>query len=77
MTETRKFSNDPAGPDDKGALEDDVQKIQEIHGSEVLGHEGEAREEHSGQNSPRSRHDATEDLADNAPGQMPGVDLND
>ena len=74
MTETRKFTEDPSGPDDKGAVEDDVEKILEIHGSEVLGHEGEAREEHSGQNSPRPQSDATEDLADNAPGQVPPVD---
>ena len=74
MTETKKFTEDPAGPDDKGAVEDEVEKILEIHGSEVLGHEGEAREEHSGQSSPRSRVEATVDVADNAPGQVPPAD---
>jgi hypothetical protein len=52
-------------------MEDEVQRISEIHGSEVLGHEGEAREEHTGQNSPRPEPDATEDLADNEPEDLP------
>lgn len=71
MTETRKITDDPGGSDSKGAVEGDVQRILEIDGSEVLGHEGEAREEHSGQNSPRRNPVAPDDLADNRPGQVP------
>lgn len=71
MTETRKVTDDPGGSDSKGAVEADVQRILTIDGSEVLGHEGEAREEHSGQNSPRRNPALSDSLADNTPGQIP------
>ena len=51
------------------STEDQVEKIQEIHGSEVLGHQGAARGEHSGENSGKEE-TAMDDLADNAPGQL-------
>src|SRR5205814_10721110 len=38
--------------DEKGATEEDMQKIDVIRGAEVLGYEGAGREEHSGENSP-------------------------
>lgn len=54
--------------DEKGATEDEVEKIDVIRGSEVLGYEGSGREEHSGENTPKpSRGDLRDDLADNRP----------
>jgi hypothetical protein len=53
--------------DDKGATEDEVEKINVIRGTEVLGYEGAGREEHSGENSPRESSDLKSDLADNTP----------
>lgn len=51
--------------DDKGATEDKVDRIRTIRGSEVLGYEGEGREEHSGENTPVKSGDLEADLADN------------
>jgi hypothetical protein len=51
--------------DEKGATEDQVQKIRAIRGSEVLGYEGSGREEHSGENSPVKPDDLKDELADN------------
>jgi hypothetical protein len=56
--------------DEKGATEDEVEKIDAIKGSEVLGYEGSGREEHSGENSPRKGGKLTDDLADNKPEQV-------
>jgi len=54
--------------DEKGATEDEVEKIDVIRGSEVLGYEGSGREEHSGENAPRRQSgDLRDDLADNRP----------
>jgi hypothetical protein len=53
--------------DEKGATEDEVQKISVIRGSEALGYEGAGREEHSGENSPEPADDLSDDLADNQP----------
>jgi len=53
--------------DEKGATEDEVEKIDVIRGSEVLGYEGSGREEHSGENAPRPSRDLDDDLADNRP----------
>lgn len=58
--------------DEKGATEDQVEKIEVIRGSEVLGYEGAGREEHSGENEPDSGGSLTDDLADNRPDQTPG-----
>ena len=58
--------NDP-GPDGKGAVEEDIQRIESIKGSETLGYKGEAHEEHSGQKTPRENPDPKADLADNRP----------
>jgi hypothetical protein len=55
--------------DEKGATEDQVEKIQTIKGDEVLGYEGAGREEHSGENSPREPNSPTDGLADNEPNQ--------
>ena len=54
-------------PDAKGATEEQMQKIDAIKGGEVLGYEGEAREEHSGQSKPRETPGLTGDLANNKP----------
>lgn len=56
--------------DEKGATESQVEKIDAIKGSEVLGYEGAGREEHSGENSPRESEKLTDDLADNKPDQV-------
>ena len=50
------------------STEEQVERQQEIHGSEVLGYRGEGREERSGQNSPRDI-TSMDDLADNRPEQ--------
>ena len=52
--------------DEKGATEDQIQKIRAIRGKEVLGYEGAGREEHSGENKPAAETgDLEADLADN------------
>lgn len=51
--------------DEKGATEDQVQKIRSIKGDEVLGYEGSGREEHSGQNAPTEPEELQDELADN------------
>jgi hypothetical protein len=53
--------------DEKGATEEDNEKIQVIRGAEVLGYEGAGREEHSGENSPDKKNDPRDELADNKP----------
>ena len=53
--------------DEKGATEDEVEKIDTIVGKEVLGYEGAGREEHSGENSPTQPSDLRDELADNRP----------
>ena len=53
--------------DEKGATEDQVEKIEVIRGSEVLGYEGSGREEHSGENSPAQPKTLKDELADNEP----------
>ena len=53
--------------DEKGATEEDMQKIDVIRGAEVLGYEGAGREEHSGENSPTKSKDQRDELADNKP----------
>jgi len=58
--------------DDKGATEDQVQKIDVIRGNEVLGYEGAGREEHSGENAPKEPGDLRGDLADNTKKDIEG-----
>jgi hypothetical protein len=53
--------------DEKGATEAQVEKIEAIVGSEVLGYEGAGREEHSGENSPTKPTNLDDELADNRP----------
>ncbi len=53
--------------DEKGATEAQVEKIDAIRGSEVLGYEGAGREEHSGENAPTEPTDLKDELADNRP----------
>lgn len=58
---------------EKGAMEEDMQKIDAIVGDEVLGYEGTAHGEHSGQdssNDERSDGNLEDRLADNRPDQM-------
>ena len=61
------------GVEEQGAKEDQMQKIDAIVGDEVLGYEGSAHAEHSGQSSEgdRTRNDGLADrLADNRPEQV-------
>jgi hypothetical protein len=53
--------------DEKGATEEEVEKIDTIRGTEALGYEGAGREEHSGENSPTTPKDLYDELADNRP----------
>jgi len=53
--------------DEKGAVEDEVEKIDTIVGSESLGYEGAEREEQSGENEPTPITDLRDELADNTP----------
>jgi hypothetical protein len=56
--------------DEKGATEEQTEKISTIKGGEALGYEGSGREEHSGENSPRRKSGKlTDELADNQPDQ--------
>ena len=64
---------DQDGVEEQGAMEEQMQKIDAIVGDEVLGYEGSAREEHSGQSSAgdeRSEDGLEDRLADNRPEQM-------
>lgn len=66
-------TQDQDGIEEKGAMEEQNQKIDAIVGDEVLGYEGSGREEHSGQTSApdERRDDGLEDrLADNRPEQV-------
>jgi len=61
---TDKSSAEPAGK----STEDQMEKIDAIVGSEVLGYEGGAREEISGGTAPRKKSgDPKDSLADNKP----------
>jgi hypothetical protein len=53
--------------DEKGATEEQNQKIDVIRGTEALGYEGAGREEHSGENAPTRPSDPRDELADNEP----------
>src|SRR5450755_870249 len=55
--------------DEKGATEAQMEKIDTIKGSEVLGYEGAGREVLSGENPPKKSKKLTDDLADNKPDQ--------
>lgn len=55
-------------PADQKSTEEQLEKIEVIEGTEVLGYEGSGREEHSGQNEPEPSDGLTDDLADNWPG---------
>ena len=62
MNDNRKGATE----DEKGATEEQMEKIEVIRGDEVLGYEGAGREEHSGENSPRKKSsDLKSDLANN------------
>ena len=60
------------GIEEKGAMEHQTQKIDAIVGDEVLGYEGHAQGEHSGQSGgDERRNDGLGDrLADNQPDQV-------
>jgi hypothetical protein len=61
------------GIEEQGAMEEQMQKIEAIVGDEVLGYEGTARGEHSGQSAEgdETANDGMEDrLADNRPEQV-------
>jgi hypothetical protein len=51
----------------KKSTEEQLEKIEVIRGSEVLGYEGAGREEHSGENPPSKSKGLKDELADNRP----------
>ena len=51
----------------KKSTEEQLEKIEAIRGSEVLGYEGAGREEHSGENAPTKSKNLKDELADNRP----------
>lgn len=57
--------NESKGPGDKGATEDEVQRIEEVQGDEAMGYAGGAREEHSGEDGPREEGGRADDRAEN------------
>jgi len=68
-----RSTQEQSGAEEQGALEEQTQKIEAIVGDEVLGYEGFARGEHSGQSAEgdERRDDTLEDrLADNRPEQV-------
>lgn len=50
------------------STEEQIEKIEVIKGTEVLGYEGAGREEHSGENAPEPTDGMSDELADNWPG---------
>ena len=67
------MTTEPREVEEQGAKEEQVQKIDAIVGDEVLGYEGTARGEHSGQSAEDAPagNDTLEDrLADNRPEQV-------
>ena len=67
------MSDEKPGREEQGATEEQNQKIDAIVGDEVLGYEGSARGEHSGQDSAAGKPsvpDQTDRLADNRPEQV-------
>lgn len=69
----QQAEQDPRDIEEKGAKEEQTQKIDAIVGDEVLGYEGPARGEHSGQSAEgdESADDGLWDrLADNRPEQV-------
>jgi hypothetical protein len=55
------------------STEEQIEKIEVVDGAEALGYEGSGREEHSGENAPRTSDGMKDDLADNAP-RKPGAE---
>ncbi len=53
--------------EEKKSTEEQMEKIDAIVGSEVLGYEGGGRGEHSGENSPTKPKNLRDELADNRP----------
>jgi len=52
------------------STEEQNEKIAVIDASEALGYKGAGREEHSGENAPGEPSSLTDELADNAPGDL-------
>lgn len=68
---TKEFRDDPE-PDDPGAVEEQVERIRAIRGREVLGYEGYAQAEHSGEpEEPDDDASLQDDFADNRPDERP------
>jgi hypothetical protein len=66
----KEIKDTPTGSDAKGAIEDEVERIPDILGSEVLGYPGEAHEEHTGEAGATDESEDEPHLADNAPEQV-------
>jgi hypothetical protein len=65
-----KDANEPRIIYEQGAIEERNEKIDAIVGDEVLGYDGSARGEHSGQASEQTEDSLTDSLANNRPEDM-------
>jgi hypothetical protein len=65
-----KDERDDSAIYEQGATEEQTEKIEAIVGSEVLGYEGSARGEHSGQDEAPKPERLSDVLADNRPDQI-------
>lgn len=70
MNDDKRPADEPLYHEEQGATEEQNEKIDAIVGDEVLGYEGPAHGEHSGQ-QPAPHEESLEDsLADNRPDQI-------
>jgi hypothetical protein len=67
MSDDRNETEEPHYVEEQGATEEQNQKIDAIVGDEVLGYDGSARGEHSGQASEPTEDSFTDSLANNRP----------
>jgi hypothetical protein len=71
MNDNKGETEEPRYIEEQGATEEQNEKIDAIVGDEVLGYDGAARGEHSGQTGTPNKERATDNgLADNRPEQV-------
>lgn len=70
MSHEKDEPEEPRFIEEQGATEEQTEKIDAIVGDEVLGYDGSARGEHSGQESAPSEERITDALANNRPEQV-------
>jgi hypothetical protein len=70
MSHDKDKAEEPRFIEEQGATEEQTEKIDAIVGDEVLGYDGSARGEHSGQVSEANEESLADALADNRPEQV-------